>query len=226
MIPCTDKDETTTWQLLLGMCSAFWNPLMAASCANRTKCLSLQRRYPKGMLNWLRILCGNDVKNPNSRSQIKMTGMKKLELIIKRIAAHPDYTIGELYVNGTKLCDTMEATDRELYQSMPLEDLKEAKVEGKTAIPYGTYLVTMEHKSPKFSKVEYYKDFCEGYVPRLLRVHGFEGILILRGNGKDEAKGSVIVGENTSPGGLANSKLYWEKLMKDYLLPADRAESV
>lgn len=146
--------------------------------------------------------------------------MKKLELIVKRIATNPDYTIGELYVNGTKFCDTMESPDRELYQSMPLKDLKEAKVDGKTAIPYGTYLVTMDHKSPKFSKVDYYKDFCDGCVPRLLRVPGFEGILILRGNGKDDAKGSLIIGENTSPGGLANSKLHWEKLMNDYLLPA------
>lgn len=146
--------------------------------------------------------------------------MKKLELVVKRIAAHPDYTIGQLYVNGTLFCDTMEATDRELYQSMPLKDLKEAKVEGKTAIPYGTYLVTMGHKSQKFSKVDYYKDFCEGYVPRLLRVPGFEGVLILRGNGPDETKGSLIVGENTSPGGLANSKGQWEKLMKEHLMPA------
>lgn len=146
--------------------------------------------------------------------------MKKLELVVKRIATNADYTIGELYVNGTKLCDTMEAPDRELYQSMPLQDLKAAKVDGKTAIPYGTYMVTMEHQSPRFSKVEYYKDFCDGFVPRLLRVPGFEGILILRGNGKDEAKGSIIVGENTSQGGLANSKVYWEKLMKEHLIPA------
>lgn len=146
--------------------------------------------------------------------------MKKLELVVKRIATNPDYTIGELYVNGTKLCDTMEAPDRELYQSMPLNDLKETKVDGKTAIPYGTYKLTMEHKSPKFSKVDYYKDFCDGYVPRLLRIPGFEGILILRGNSKEDAKGSLIVGENTSPGGLANSKGQWENLMKEYLLPA------
>ena len=146
--------------------------------------------------------------------------MKKLELVVKRIATNPDYTIGQLYVNGIQLCDTMEAPDRELYQSMPLKDLQDAKVEGKTAIPYGTYKVTMDHKSPKFSKEDYYSDFCDGYVPRLLRVPGFDGILILRGNSKDQAKGSLLVGENTSPGGLSNSKGQWEKLMKEHLIPA------
>ncbi len=146
--------------------------------------------------------------------------MKKLELVVKRIATNSDYTIGELYVNGTFLCNTMEAPDRELYQSMPLKDLKDAKVDGKTAIPYGTYMITMNHKSPKFSKEDYYRDFCEGYVPRLLRVPGFEGILILRGNSVDETKDGLIVGENTSPGGLANSKGKWEKLMKEHLIPA------
>ena len=81
--------------------------------------------------------------------------MKKLELVVKRVAAMPSYTIGHLYVNGTLLCDTLEDTDRELYQSMPLRDLKKIKVYGKTAIPYGTYQITMDHKSPKFSRIDY-----------------------------------------------------------------------
>lgn len=173
------------------------------------------------MFNGLRNFCKDDINNQIVEVlKRKATDMKKLELVVKRIATNPDYTIGELYANGKKLCNTMEAPDRGLYQSMPLTDLKESKVDGKTAIPYGTYLVTLNHKSPKFSKDDYYKDFCDGYVPRLLRVPGFEGILILRGNKKDEAKGSLIIGENTTPGGLANSKLHWEKLMNEYLLPA------
>ena len=146
--------------------------------------------------------------------------MKKLELVVKRFSAKPSYTIGHLYVNGTLLCDTLEDTDRELYQSMPLKDLKETKVNGKTAIPYGTYQVTMSHKSPKFSKIDYYKEFCDGYMPRLLRVPGFEGILIHRGNNEGATEGCLLVGENTSKGRLSNSKGQWEKLMKEYLLPA------
>lgn len=146
--------------------------------------------------------------------------MKKLELVIKRVAAKPSYTIGHLYVNGTLFCDTLEDTDRELYQSMPLKNLKEIKVAGKTAIPYGSYRVTLDQKSPKFSKIDYYKNFCDGYMPRLLRVPGFEGILIHRGNDEEATEGCLLVGENTSKGRLSNSKGKWEKLMKEHLVPA------
>ncbi|MCR4959520.1 MAG: DUF5675 family protein [Prevotella sp.] len=144
----------------------------------------------------------------------------KLELEIKRIAAKPDYTIGHLYVNGQHFCDTLENTDRGLEQTMSLGELLKKKVPGKTAIPKGTYQITMNHKSPKFSKMDYYRDFCGGYMPRLLRVPGFEGVLIHRGNREDATEGCLLVGDNTSKGGLSNSKKQWERLMREYLLPA------
>lgn len=146
--------------------------------------------------------------------------MDKLELELKRIAAKDGYTIGRLYVNGKLFCDTLENTDRGLDQAMSLEEILLLKVYGETAIPTGTYQVTMNHKSPKFSQQEYYDDICGGYMPRLLKVPGFEGILIHRGNWPDATEGCILVGDNTSPGGVANSKPRWERLMKDYLLPA------
>lgn len=146
--------------------------------------------------------------------------MESLELVLKRIAAKTDYTIGRLYVNQRLFCDTLENTDRGLDQTMPLDELLQRKVYGKTAIPTGIYKITMGHKSPKFSKIEYYRDFCAGYMPRLLNVPGFEGVLIHRGNREDATEGCILVGDNTSKGGLSNSKGQWEKLMKGYLLPA------
>ena len=98
--------------------------------------------------------------------------MDKIELVLKRFAKKEEYTIGHLFVNGTPFCDTLEKTDRGLDQSMSLDELMKKKVPGKTAIPTGTYRITMNHKSPKFSKKEYYRDFCGGYMPRLLRVTG------------------------------------------------------
>lgn len=146
--------------------------------------------------------------------------MEQLELVIKRIAAKPDYTIGRLYVNGKLFCDTLENTDRGLDQSMSLDELLKRKVFGKTAIPTGTYRITMNHKSPKFSKIDYYREFCDGYMPRLLLVPGFEGVLIHRGNKEEATEGCLLVGDNTSKGGLSNSKGQWENLMIKYLLPA------
>ena len=143
-----------------------------------------------------------------------------LKLVLKRFSSKPDYTIGRLFVNGKRFCDTLENTDRGLDQDMPLDELIKRKVPGKTAIPTGTYRITMNHKSPKFSKIDYYRDFCDGCMPRLLRVPGFEGILIHRGNREDATEGCLLVGDNTSKGGLSNSKGQWEKLMKEFLLPA------
>jgi hypothetical protein len=148
-----------------------------------------------------------------------------LELVLKRFAKKKEYTIGHLYVNGKRFCDTLENTDRGLDQLMPLDELMKKKVPGKTAIPTGIYRITMNHKSPKFSKIDYYRDFCGGYMPRLLRVTGFEGILIHRGNWEDATEGCLLVGDNTSKGGLSNSKGQWERLMTEYLLPAKEKET-
>ena len=144
--------------------------------------------------------------------------MEQLELSIKRIATKTDYTIDHFYVNGKLFCDTLENTDRGLDQKMTLEELQKRKVYGKTAIPTGTYQVTMNRKSPKFSKIDYYRDFCGGYMPRLLQVPGFEGVLIHRGNREDATECYLLVGDNTSKGGLSYSKVRWEGLMEKYLI--------
>lgn len=146
--------------------------------------------------------------------------MKNLELILKRVAAKDDYTIGKLYINGAPFCDTLEDTDRGLDQAMSLAELRAKKVPGKTAIPTGTYRITMNRKSPKFSKIDYYRDFCDGYMPRLLGIPGFEGVLIHRGNREENTEGCLLVGDNTSKGGLSHSKDRWEQLMRQHLLPA------
>lgn len=57
-------------------------------------------------------------------------------------------------------------------------------------------------------------------MPRLLQVLGFEGVLIRRGNCEDAPEGYLLVGDNTSKGGLSNSKVRWEGLKEKYLIPA------
>lgn len=124
------------------------------------------------------------------------------------------YSIGKLYVDGQYFCDTVEDKDRGLTDKDSLEKIKATKVYAKTAIPLGTYKITMGVISPKFSKKPYYKSFCNGRMPRLLNVKGFDGILIHKGSNANSSAGCIIVGKNTVVGGVTNSQLYFEKLYK------------
>lgn len=144
----------------------------------------------------------------------------KLDLI--RIYNCPTYSIGKLYVNGEWLCDVVEDTDRGLDQAMPLAEIKKRKVYRLTAIPTGSYRVTMNVQSPKMSKMKYYADFCKGYLPRILNVPGYEGILIHCGSSAASSAGCIIVGYNTIKGKVTDSRKAWEKLMTQHLLPAKK----
>lgn len=127
-----------------------------------------------------------------------------MELTLKRIAKKANYTIGKLYIDGTYFCDTLEDTDRGLDQSMDLETIREKKIKGSTAIPTGTYRVTLNVVSPKYSKRSQY-NFCKGKVPRLLDVPGYEGILIHIGNYPKDTEGCILVGKNTKVGAVLDS---------------------
>lgn len=132
----------------------------------------------------------------------------------------PGYTISHIYVNGEYVCDAVEDYDRGLSQGMTDKEIAKIKVRKQTAIPTGTYRLTMNVKSPKFSQYEYYKKYCNGYMPRLTGVSGFDGILIHCGSSANSSAGCVIVGYNTIKGRVTDSRKAWEKLMKNYLMPA------
>ena len=142
----------------------------------------------------------------------------KIELI--RTYTCPTYTIGHLYVDGECVCDTIEDTDRGLRQDMSLAEIRKIKVYRQTAIPTGTYRLAMDIQSPKFSKIQYYKDYCNGFMPRILNVPGYDGILIHRGSSANSSAGCIIVGYNTIKGCVTGSQKAWEKLMRKYLIPA------
>lgn len=145
-----------------------------------------------------------------------------MKLRVDRIYTCGSYTIGHLYVNGIYVCDTIEDADRRLTDLMLESEVRSKKVYGKTAIPSGTYNVTMDIKSPKYSSRAYYRNLCDGYLPRLLNVKGFQGILIHVGNTADDSLGCILVGYNTVKGKVLRSKEAFEKLMKGYLLPAKK----
>lgn len=136
-----------------------------------------------------------------------------MELLLKRIAKRETYTIGKLYINNEYFADTIEDKDRGLTQSTPLDKIKRTKVQHKTAIPTGTYDITMNVISPRLSKKLFYKTNCNGgRVPRVLDVPGFDGILIHVGNTAADSSGCILVGKNSQVGKVLNSSVTFKRL--------------
>ena len=143
-----------------------------------------------------------------------------MKLILERNWNKETYTIGKLYYIDEEtqakkyICDTLEDTDRRLTDNMDVEAIKQLKVYAKTAIPTGTYQISLNTVSPKYSKRKYYKQLCGGKVPRLLGVKGYDGVLIHIGNTADDTAGCILVGENKKVGKVINSTKAFEKLYK------------
>ena len=137
-----------------------------------------------------------------------------MELLLRRTTRQNGYTIGKLHVNGKYVCDTIEDVDR-LYFGKP-------KMKGETAIPCGRYEITQNVASSRFGNKTFYKNLCNGYLPRLLNVPQFEGVLIHCGNTSADTEGCILVGLNKVVGKVVDSQKTFTKLMKDYLLPAKR----
>ena len=150
-----------------------------------------------------------------------------MNITLRRVAKKPTYTIGRLYIDGVKICDTIEDTDRGLKQDTPLEQIKKKKVYAKTAIPTGTYEITMNIVSPRFSKKAFYYQNCNGgRVPRLLNVPGFDGILIHVGNTAADTEGCILVGTNSQVGKVLNSKTTFLRLYKQLDAAARKGEKI
>ena len=116
-----------------------------------------------------------------------------MEIIVNRIFKASTYTIGELSVDGNYICDTLEDRVRPTGE----------KVYGETAIPYGTYTVTLSY-SNRFKRI----------LPEILNVPHFLGIRIHKGNTEQDSAGCIIVGENKVKGKVINSTPYEIKLVK------------
>ena len=118
-----------------------------------------------------------------------------MEIVIYRKYRKADYTIGIMYIDGVRFCNTLEDTDRGLMQSMSAGEILNAKIAGRTAIPVGDYKL-MRTYSPRFKK----------NVPQILNVKGFTGVRIHAGNTAKDTEGCPLVGDNTIKGALTNSR--------------------
>lgn len=152
-----------------------------------------------------------------------------MEITLKRIARRPTYTIGKLSIDGKYFCDTIEDRDRDVNRNGRFDN-GEVKIPSQTAIPNGRYRVTMRVQSPKFSHRAEYNwwrvNGRYGYLPRLLDVPHFEGILIHAGSSARSSAGCIIVGRNTVVGGVTDSMATCKKLYPILKAAADRDEQI
>lgn len=114
-----------------------------------------------------------------------------MELTLKR-TDNTNCTIGNLSINGTFECYTLEDVDRGLTSQWPIGAIAELKIHGKTAIPTGKYEVVIGY-SERFKRL----------LPLLLNVPGFAGIRIHPGNGPDDTEGCILVGQRVDGSRLA-----------------------
>lgn len=117
-----------------------------------------------------------------------------MELTLNRIFLGTVATIGELWVNNSHLCDTLEDRVRP----------EGEKVYGKTAIPEGTYEMVLSY-SPRFKKI----------LPEILNVPNFTGIRIHCGNSSADSSGCILVGtwDGEKEDWVSDSKIAFNKLM-------------
>ena len=137
-----------------------------------------------------------------------------MKIEMKRIFSNNRYTISHIYAYGIYVCDAIEDTDRGWNNKMSDAWIRNNKVYGKSAIPIGTYEITLDIVSPKFVKKAYYSKFCGGRLPRLLNVTGFDGILMHRGSTERDSYGCIILGYNKIKGQVVKSQEAFEKLYK------------
>lgn len=146
-------------------------------------------------------------------------------LNLKRIAKQPNYTIGRLFINTEYFCDTVEDTDRSLKSTTPLKEIKSKKIQDKTAIPIGIYDITLDVISPRFSQKKQYS-FCQGKLPKLLDVPGYDGVLIHIGNSAEDSSGCILVGKNKQKGKVLESTTTFTKLYNILKQAKDRGEKI
>lgn len=138
-----------------------------------------------------------------------------MEVKLKRYPTSNGCTIGNLFINGFHECYTLEDVDRGLSSSMSLVELKMRKIWGKTAIPTGTY---------KVERMWWEKH--NRFVPHILNVPGFEGILIHSGVTANDTLGCPLVADAIINNATQNTTEARMRLDKKIFAALDKGEEV
>ena len=131
-----------------------------------------------------------------------------MEILTDRVFLGEKYTIGNMFVNGMYVCDTIEDRVRIL-------NSEKDKVKDETAIPKGRYKVILSY-SPHFKRV----------LPELIDVPYFKNIRIHNGNDETHSSGCLVVGLNKVKGKVVDSKVTLDKLMARLQPAWDKKEDI
>ena len=101
-----------------------------------------------------------------------------MEILVARNRFKPTRTVGQLYIDGTFFCFTLE------------DAVREEKIQDETAIPEGRFQLVLRD-SPKFG-VD---------CPTLLRVPNYTNIRIHSGNTEEHTEGCLILGYRLNDNG-------------------------
>lgn len=112
-----------------------------------------------------------------------------MKLLLKRLHKTDKSIIGELSIDGVFECYTLEDVERKV------------KIDGKTAIPKGTYKVGVS-MSNRFQKL----------LPILFEVPNFTGVRIHSGNVAENTEGCILVGNTRSLDFIGESRKAFNKL--------------
>jgi hypothetical protein len=128
-----------------------------------------------------------------------------MEIKVVREQYRAGSTIGRLFLDGVFECYTLE------------DGIRTNKVYGETAIPVGTYKVTVD-----------YSGHFGTELPHVLDVPKFEGIRIHPGNVPADTLGCILVGRNWQPGDekITASKLAFAPLLAKIADAVKRGERV
>ena len=113
-----------------------------------------------------------------------------MKIVVVRDTFTENSTIGKMLIDGAFFCYTLEDT------------IRDTKIAGETAIPYGTYKVIV-NMSNRFKRL----------MPLLLNVPNFEGVRIHAGNVKADTHGCILVGATKGKDFIGDSKVTFNKLM-------------
>lgn len=127
-----------------------------------------------------------------------------MNITVKRFEFGSTYTIGKMYIDGEYFCFTLEDKARQVDG----QEVSKWKIPGQTAIPTGTYSVTVD-MSNRFKRL----------MPHIMNVPGFDGIRIHSGNTDADTEGCILLGQHWNGAGMIlNSRiafdLFFDKLQK------------